>query len=163
MEEPLLFNPSNPEHRHFIPQLAKIHVACIETDKTIATFLPPLELDKIIKWYEEQVHEVEYGAREIIMQLVSLGQGHGSSSKEVAGFVMLLRRVGPDGKLTTETGPFRADVLKLLVSPKHRNQGIARRVMTKLEEVAFKTGVPLLVCEEAQQPGLRLDPKELNF
>ena len=119
-------------------------MACIETDKTIATFLPPLDHDRITAWYNEQARPVKYGAREIILQLVTVGEG--SNARQcVGGFVILVRRVGTDGKLMTETGPFRGDVLKLLVSPNHRGKGIARRVMEKLEEVALKTGVSLLV------------------
>ena len=144
MDEPILFDPFDPHHKCFFPQLAEIHIACIETDKTMATFLPPLDYGRIAKWYEDEAREVEYGAREIILQLVPVGEGS-NAIKEVAGFVMLTRRVGPDGKRTTETGPFRGEVLKLLVSPKHRKKGIARKVMMKLEEVALKTGVWLLV------------------
>ena len=143
MQAPILFDPSNAQHKSYLSQMAEIHMACIETDKTIATFLPPLDHTRITAWYKEQALPVEYGAREIILQLVTVGEG--SNSKEcVGGFVMLVRRVGTDSKLMTETGPFRGDVLKLLVSPNHRGKGIARRVMEKLEEVALKTGVSLL-------------------
>ena len=146
MEDPFLFDPSNHDHKRFLPQLVEIHMACIEQDKTLATFLPPLDHGEITRFYEDQVREVEYGARDIIMRVISNDQ-HSGDKTEVAGFVMLLRRVGPDGKRNTQTGPFRADVLKLLVSPKHRRKGIARRLMTKLEEVAIRTGAPLLVSE----------------
>jgi GNAT superfamily N-acetyltransferase len=36
----------------------------------------------------------------------------------------------------TETGPFRSEVEKLMVSPNHRFKGIARRLMAKLEDEA---------------------------
>jgi ribosomal protein S18 acetylase RimI-like enzyme len=45
----------------------------------------------------------------------------------------------------TETGPFRGEVNKLMVSPRHRRRGIARRVMGLLEEVARERGRHLLV------------------
>ena len=147
MEAPILFDPSDAQHKFLFPQMAEIHMACIETDKTIATFLPPLDHDRITKWYEEEARPVEYGASEIVMQFVPVGEGS-NTRKVLGGFVMLKRRINADGKLTTETGPFRGDILKLLVSPNHRGKGIARRVMEKLEEVALKTGVSLLVCRE---------------
>jgi GNAT superfamily N-acetyltransferase len=45
-----------------------------------------------------------------------------------------------------ETGPFRAEVLKLFASPTHQRKGIAKLQMVKLEEVARKEGRTLLVC-----------------
>lgn len=42
--------------------MADIHITCIEIDKTIGNFLPPLDHDRITKWYESQAPEVEYGA-----------------------------------------------------------------------------------------------------
>lgn len=147
MEDPILFDPSNPEHKAYLSQMAHIHMACIETDKTLATFLPPLDHDRIVKWYENYQREIEYGAREFVLQLATVGEGS-EARKEVAGFVMLARRVNPDGKWETQTGYFRGDVLSLLVSPKHRKKGVARRVIVKLEEVASRTGVTLLVCHD---------------
>ena len=41
---------------------------------------------------------------------------------------------------SVETGPFRGEVEKLLVSPRFRKVGVARRVMEKLEEVAKEKG-----------------------
>lgn len=52
---------------------------------------------------------------------------------EVAGLVAL-------NKPVTETGPFRGEVEKLLVSPNHRQKGIARRLMAELERVALEEG-----------------------
>lgn len=40
----------------------------------------------------------------------------------------------------SQTGPFRAIVEKLLVSPFHRRKGIARLMMAKLESVAIDLG-----------------------
>ena len=138
MEEPILLNPTNPDHIAFYPQLARLHMDCIEIDKTMATFMPPLDHDKITKWYEGLAKEVELGGREIILQLVGASEGI-TPRKEVAGLVML------KSEIDSETGPFRGEVLKLLVSPKHRRKGIARRVMTKLEETAKHKGTTLLV------------------
>ena len=134
----MLLDPSNPDHEALLPQLARVHMDCIEIDKTMATFLPPLDHHKVTKWWEGLAKEIGHGGREIIVQLVDAQEGL-SPRKEVAGVVMLKR------ELETETGPFRGEVLKLLVSPKHRQKGIARRIMAKLEETAKRTGTTLLV------------------
>ena len=57
---------------------------------------------------------------------------------EVAGYVCLMMPA-------TETGPFRGEVNKLMVSPKHRRKGVARRVMQGLERVARERGRDMLV------------------
>lgn len=59
--------------------------------------------------------------------------------EQLAGYVML-------DKPESETGPWRGGVEKLLVSPRWRERGIARRVMEKLEEVAVSENRGLLVC-----------------
>jgi len=45
----------------------------------------------------------------------------------------------------SETGPFRGVVEKLLVSPTWREKGVARRLMGKLEDVAWQEGRWLIV------------------
>lgn len=47
----------------------------------------------------------------------------------------------------SETGPFRGEVNKLMVSPRHRRKGVARRVMEKLEEVGRERGRTLLILD----------------
>lgn len=109
MDTPVLFDPLSPEHLSLIPSFADIHIACIETDNTIATFLPPLRRDAIEEWWHCRVSEVAAEQRVIVMMLAN----NAGEVREVAGYVML-------GKPVTETGPFRGSVEKLLVSPKFR-------------------------------------------
>lgn len=52
---------------------------------------------------------------------------------EVSGVVSLATPV-------SQTGPFRALVEKLFVSPLHRRQGVARKMMVRLESVALHLG-----------------------
>lgn len=61
-----------------------------------------------------------------------------TGNEEVAGYVML-------DMPENETGPFRGGVEKLLVSPRWRERGVARRVMGFLEVVARREGRGLLV------------------
>lgn len=123
---PHLYNPLT--HQHLLPSIARLHAACITTDHTLATFLPPLSHDKILASWKEWSSQVEAGTRVIIVQL----QGDADSS-EVAGVVSLYM---PE----TETGPHRSEVGRLLVSPEFRKRGLARGLMAVLEDVARERG-----------------------
>lgn len=135
MEEPVLFNPAL--HSHLIPSFASIHAACITTEPyMMATFLPPLDLKVMEKWWESRIQEQVQGSRKIILQLAP---NPTSEKPELAGYVMLAMP-------WSQTGPFRGIVEKLIVSPEHRMKGIARAMMKKVEEIAKKGGKTLIVC-----------------
>jgi ribosomal protein S18 acetylase RimI-like enzyme len=123
---PQLYNPMT--HQPLLPSIARLHAACITTDHTLATFLPPLSHDKILASWKEWSLQVEAGARIIVLQLTG-----DSDSGEVAGVVSLYM---PD----TETGPHRSEVGRLLVSPEFRKRGLARGLMSVLEDVAREKG-----------------------
>ncbi|KAJ6512605.1 acetyltransferase [Mycena sanguinolenta] len=146
---PILFDPSNEKHLALIPAFADIHIACIETDHTIATFTHPLKRDVIIDWWKERVCDVIDGNRIIIMVLAEDAEG----KQQLAGYVVLYRPL-------TETGPFRGGVEKLLVSPNFRRRGIARILMEKLEEQAKINGQTLLMLDtETGSPAEIVYPK----
>lgn len=67
-------------------------------------------------------------------------------SRDVTGVVMLW-------KPEAETGPFRAMVEKLLVSPDWRRKGVGRALMKDLEDVALEKGKTLLVCSDVKSDG----------
>ncbi|KAI1608158.1 acyl-CoA N-acyltransferase [Exophiala viscosa] len=129
--------------------MVHLHASCILYDGTLATFLPPLNYDTLYEWWEEQVKEIELGRRHIIVSVSEVSERtghlqapwHGESidwpilerGLEVSGVVMLATPF-------SQTGPFRATVEKLLVSPLHRRRGVARALMTKLEDVALQNG-----------------------
>ena len=121
------------KHQSLLSSIVDIHIACIETDHTIATFIPPLDHGKMLRWWESRAQQIETGHRAIIMHLATTNTGE----EEVAGVVML-------AKPKNETGPFRGIIEKLLVSPRHRQRGVATQLMQKLEEVARKDKVTLL-------------------
>ena len=129
-----LFDPV--KDKHLIPQLAQIHADCIMSDHTIANFLPPLDHTKLINYWLTRSSHIEEGEREIIIQATPDATIRGK--EDLMGYVSL--HMPP-----SETGPFRGRIEKLLVSPKHRQKGVARRVMEKLEEVAIARGRGLLV------------------
>ncbi|KAG4440156.1 hypothetical protein IFR05_004365 [Cadophora sp. M221] len=134
MDAPILYDPN--KHLHLISSLASLHAECITSPPyTIATFLPPLSIPRMEAWWTARAAEVAAGSRHIIMQLASDPK---TGNEEVAGYVML-------DMPESETGPFRGGVEKLLVSPRWREKGIARRVMRKLEEIARREGRGLLM------------------
>ncbi|KAJ7882286.1 acyl-CoA N-acyltransferase [Mycena leptocephala] len=144
-----VFDPTNATHIALIPAFADIHIACIETDHTIATFTPPLKRDVIIDWWKDRAADAAEGKRIIIMALAEDGEGQ----EQLAGYVILYRPL-------TETGPFRGSVEKLLVSPNFRHRGLARKLMEKLEEVAKIRGQTLLTLDtETGSPAEVVYPK----
>lgn len=135
----IFFDPA--KHDYLVPAFAFIHEDCIETDNTLATFHPPFQHPnietpdiRVLKYWNNNVTRVNEGTKIIFMQMVVSESGQ----EELAGYVAL-------GSQATETGPFRGSVEKLLVSPRYRRMGIAKRLMSKLEEVALMRGTTLLV------------------
>ncbi|RDW59030.1 hypothetical protein BP5796_11954 [Coleophoma crateriformis] len=122
------------KHCSLLPAIAAVHMACITTDGTIATFLPPLSQEKITLWWEDHSKDSE---RKIILHLAT----EPSTGKfAVAGVVMLVNEGSKN-----EGGRFRGGVSKLLVSPSYRRRGIAKQLMGKLEKEAREWGLTLLV------------------
>ena len=113
-------------------QFADIQIACIESDKMVADFMPPLNAAKMTRWWAEKALQIaaEPSSRHIIFM---------EENGRATGVVMLEMK-------THETGNYRGEVQKLIVSPQHRQRGIARKMMGKLEEVARSEGRTLLVC-----------------
>jgi GNAT superfamily N-acetyltransferase len=134
MDESVLYDPKI--HSHLIPSIVSVHAACItQPTYTIATFLPPLDLSVMQKWWEDRVKEVVSGSRHIIMHVAARA---GDGKDEVVGVVML-------DKPQTQTVPHTAWVEKLLVSPEWRRKGVTKNMLGKLEDVARKEGRLLLV------------------
>lgn len=106
-----LLDPRSPDLDETLQAMVDIHIGCSENDGTIATFLPPWDRQKMIKWYNKMVEEVRQDRRAIILQHLEDAAGQ----TRLAGFVMLAMP-------QTETGPFRGPVEKLLVSPDFRKR-----------------------------------------
>ncbi|KAK2025499.1 acetyltransferase [Colletotrichum zoysiae] len=141
---PYTFSPA--DHGHLIPYLAALHAACISTDRTLATFLPPLSHEKLLGWWKDRISEVTAGTRIMLILLDESEPGSKPKGTELMGVVMLLMPF-------SETGPFRGYVEKLLVSPKFRRRGAARLLMSALEDEAVQRGRTLLMLDtEAGSP-----------
>lgn len=139
---PRLYNPQTDTH--LLPQLAQIQADCILQDNQLATFIPPLDIRTMTRFWTHNASASTVGVEptmqdrrgcEIVLQMAS---STGDGEDVVAGYVML-------SYPWSQTGPFRAEVLKLMVSPRFRRRGVARRVMGVLEEVARAKGRMLLV------------------
>jgi ribosomal protein S18 acetylase RimI-like enzyme len=171
--DPILFDPKI--HQHLLPSFAAIHSACIMTDHSVITFLPPLSDSVILNWYSDRSKEVTAGTKLIVMQLARReDEVRVGDSQVIAGQSLTSRRSGESGELTAgdeeqskiksevgeeelvgfvmlvmnaaETGPFRAPVEKLLISPEWRRMGVAKRLMAALETIAMEKGKTLMVC-----------------
>lgn len=130
-----LYDPSTDQH--LLPSFAKIHADCIKHDGQALVLLPPLKDEKVLSYWREQ-HATLSSGKMIMILAFEPSASSGAASEEIAGFVCL-------GMPATETGPFRGEVTKLMVSIHHRRKGIARGLMDRLEVEAKKRGRTLLV------------------
>ncbi|KAF5019214.1 hypothetical protein F66182_8788 [Fusarium sp. NRRL 66182] len=133
-----LFSPG--QHSHLIPYLAAIHASCITHDRTIAEFLPPLSHEKLLAWWKERIAEVTDGKRLIFILLKESEPEARPKGPDVMGVVMLVMP-------SSETGPFRGVVEKLLVHKAHRGRGGARTLVAALEAEATRRGRTILLLD----------------
>lgn len=138
LPQPILYDPNR--HCHLLVQIASIHAACIINDNQLASFLPnsdgSLDHEKMLAYWQSRSEDVKRGLRFFVLQFTDLEE------TEVAGYGCLYMP-------PSETGPFRGEVEKLMVSPHHRFKGVARQVMEKLEREAVRRGRWLIVCDLA--------------
>lgn len=160
----MLLTAETPSLSTILDGIVQLHCACILNDNTMATFMPPFDYPLIYKWWEDRISEVTSGYRQIIIYLSEVsdrttrtnakGQdiklpfseegkpwpiipttetASASGDLEIGGMVSLFSPM-------SQTGPFRGRVEKLFTSPFHRQKGIAKIVMTKLEQIAWDLG-----------------------
>ncbi|KAM4056809.1 FR47-like protein [Hirsutella rhossiliensis] len=145
-------------HAHLTPYLAAIHASCITHDRAIATFLPPLSHEKLLAWWKERIAEVRDGKR-LIWILVS-GEVDGPArpvrGTEVMGVVML-------SLPSSETGPFRGTVEKLLIHKSFRGRGGARALMAALESDAARLGRTVLLLDTETDSPAEAVCKKLGY
>ncbi|KAL6248520.1 hypothetical protein RBB50_004775 [Rhinocladiella similis] len=142
-----LISPSTQEISTILCGIVHLHASCILNDYTLATFLPPLSYDQMSKWWQGQLNEVTTGLRHIIIHVSEVSDRSGKDlaapwSSEGRDWPLLKNGLEVSGVVAlstpfSQTGPFRAIVQKLFVSPLHRQRGIARRMLVKLEDVAL--------------------------
>lgn len=126
------------EHSHLMVYLASIHGECITSDKMAGSFMSPLDIEKIFKWWKDRIAETIAGNRVIIMLLHGSDPQARIEAQHLVGLVML-------SVPHIETSPFRASVESLLVSSKFRRLGGGTSLLRALEEQAKFKGKTLLV------------------
>jgi len=136
-------------HMGMIPYMAVLHATCINSDKTISTFIPPLSNDRLLQWWKERVAEVARDERAIFLLLTSASASTTASASAPARLIGLVQlSLRPTS--SSETGLHRATVETLLVGAEHRGRGGARQLMDALEAEAHRKGRFLLVsCHDA--------------
>lgn len=130
------FSPS--QHAHFIPAIIQMHMDCIMSDGALLRFHPPFTPEKRQKmesFWNERLSQISTGRRITLIALVSTD---GKEQGDVAGIIEL-------GMPEADTGPFRADVEMLMVSPNYRRRGLANKLINDLEEIAKQKRRTLLV------------------
>lgn len=129
---------TSTDHAHLTPYLAALQASCVTHDRLSSSFLPPLNHEKLLSWWKDRIAECNAGTRLILLLLAESQPGTRAKGPELVGVVML-------GMPVSETGPFRAVVEELLISPRYRRRGGARTLMGAVEVEAARRGKTLLV------------------
>ena len=104
----------------------------------MATFLPPLNQDKLLTFWKDCIAEANNGTRLIMILLDESDPGSKPKGTELVGVATFVMP-------PSETGPFRGFIEKLFISTKARRKGYGRRLMAALEMEAVGRGKTLLV------------------
>lgn len=120
LPRPRLYDPK--KDKPLLDQVVQIHADCISHDKQLATFLD-LDHGPMLAYWTDIHSDVEEDRTAMFLHFSD------DSETELAGYVCLLMPV-------SQTGPFRSEVAKLMVSTRHRRKGVARRLMGALESYA---------------------------
>ncbi|WP_299811829.1 GNAT family N-acetyltransferase [uncultured Roseibium sp.] len=121
---------SPEEARAALPQLGNLLKACVEDGAGIG-FILPLPQEKAEGFWQSRLPLLESG--EAFLMAAKEGE-------EIAGVVMLML-AGQDN------GRHRAEVAKLMVHPRHRRKGLARKLMTAIDGLARAQERWLLVLD----------------
>jgi len=128
--EPPVFLLTQDEVRAAVPELGSLLKACVEDGAGIG-FILPLPQEKAEAFWQSRLPFLQSG--EAFLMAAKEGE-------EIAGVVMLLL-AGQDN------GRHRADVAKLMVHPRHRRKGLARKLMSAVDGLARTQNRWLLVLD----------------
>lgn len=117
-----------------LPALADILRACVEGGASVNFVLPFTQQDSEAWWRRAVLPALREGERRLLVARVG---------GRILGTVQLALAPQPNQ-------PHRAEVTKLLVHPDGRRQGLARALMTRLEEVARGEGRRLLILDTVE-------------
>ncbi len=113
-----------------IPHLSSILIGCVAEGAGVS-FLPPLALETARAFWRGTATKVAAGTHVLLAAW---------TGGVLAGTVTLAMEM-------PENQPHRAEVAKLLVDPTIRRKGLARALMTRLEQEALRAGRPLLLLD----------------
>ena len=118
------------EVRQHLQALAEVLADCVDGGASVS-FMAPFSSGDAVVFFEKLLPEIELGSR-ILMAAFQDGK--------LVGTVQVVSAAPPNQ-------PHRADVAKMLVHRSARRQGIARALMTAVEEQARAAGKTLLVLD----------------
>ncbi|KAI0547692.1 acyl-CoA N-acyltransferase [Xylaria curta] len=146
-----LLSPTYDEH--LVSYLAYIEVACIYHNKMVATFLPPVDNNKLLAHWREMIHEVSAGTRLIVIQLDESEPRSAAEGGELKGVVMLRMP-------QTRTHIHQGHLEKLMVHPSYRQRGAAKAMIQFLEVEAVNRRKKLIMLStEVGSPAAKMYPK----
>ncbi|NDJ57507.1 GNAT family N-acetyltransferase [Enterobacteriaceae bacterium 4M9] len=114
--------------------------ACVDDGASVG-FLQPLSRQKAAAFWHNVASSIVREERRLLVALDEQGR--------LLGAVQLLLAL-------PENQPHRGEVAKLLVHPAARRAGVARQLMTALEQAAWEAGRRVLVLDTASGSGAEL-------
>lgn len=130
-----LFDPERDED--LSQDLVQLQIDCITADGALLRFHPPFDKEKrqqMQLFWEDRFRQCRQGLRVSFLAVEKTD----ANKETLCGVVDL-------GLPVADTGPFRADVEMLMVSPHHRRKGIAKKLLFALESYAEEKERTLLV------------------
>ena len=121
---------SEAQAQAILPRLVALLQDTVHSGSSIG-FVPPLASVTAEEYWLETFREVTEGRRVLLVS---------SEAGEVTGSVQL-------ALATKQNGLHRAEVQKLFVDTRYRQRGIARALLSAIDEVARKMGRTLLVLD----------------
>jgi GNAT superfamily N-acetyltransferase len=122
-----------------IAGLAAVLADCVEGGASVS-FMSPLTQARAEKFWRGQVDDVASGARIIFVA---------EDAQGIAGTVQVVAA-------SSENQPHRADISKMLVHRRARNQGAGARLMRAAEDAARAAGKTVLVLDTASPEAERI-------
>ncbi|MCJ1440895.1 MAG: hypothetical protein MMC23_001381 [Stictis urceolatum] len=151
-----LITLSPAQHTALLPSLVALHCACITCDNMLAHFLPPLDPAFMEKWWLDSISDplnTTFVTLSAPLPVDISPSTPASSLPTVTGVVQIRAPF-------SESEPFKCEVYKLMVSPDARRQGIAKKLMQRLEEEAVKKDRLLIILDtEVGSPAESVYPR----
>lgn len=140
MTDPLIIRELDPASSvHALGPLTDILCECVEGGASVS-FMSPLPREKAQRFWQQVCASAARGERVVLVA---------QQGSDILGTVQLVLDQ-PDNQ------PHRADVSKLLVSPRARGAGIGQRLMQAVEAAAREHQRTLLVLDTASEEAKRL-------